>query len=79
MSSNPIPYHYGAEAKIADVSGETFILGLMTMTPVNIDEKFRDNYITVDPPALAGLLDIRVRCTTIGRHPRTCVKRTRTS
>jgi hypothetical protein len=61
MSRNPIPYHYGAEAKIADVSGENFILGLMTMTPVNIDEKYRNNYITVDPPALAvRLLDIRL-------------------
>jgi hypothetical protein len=45
MSRNPIPYHYGAEAKIADVSGENFILGLMTMTPVNIDEKYRNNYM----------------------------------
>ena len=61
MANNPIPYHYGAEAKIVDVSGESFILGLMTMTPVNIDEKFRNNYITVDPPALAvRLLDIRL-------------------
>ena len=61
MAANPIPYHYGAEAKIVDVSGESFILGLMTMTPVNIDEKFRNNYITVDPPALAvRLLDIRL-------------------
>jgi len=61
MAANPIPYHYGAEGKIVDVSGESFILGLMTMTPVNIDEKFRNNYITVDPPALAvRLLDIRL-------------------
>ena len=61
MAANPIPYHYGAEGKIVDASGESFILGLMTMTPVNIDEKFRNNYITVDPPALAvRLLDIRL-------------------
>ena len=38
--------------QIVDVS-ESFILGLAAMTPVNIDEKFRNNYITVDPPALA--------------------------
>jgi len=60
MSTHPIPYHYGGEGKIADVSGENFILGLMNMSPTNIEEKYRDNYITVDPPALAvRLLDIR--------------------
>ena len=32
------------------VSGESFILGLMTMTPVNIDEKFRNNYIVWTRP-----------------------------
>jgi hypothetical protein len=60
MSTHPIPYHYGGEGKIADVSGENFILGLMNMSPTNIEETYRDNYITVDPPALAvRLLDIR--------------------
>lgn len=61
MATHPIPYHYGGEGKIVDVSGESFILGLMQMTPTNIEEKYRDNYITVDPPALAvRLLDIRI-------------------
>jgi len=47
--------------KIADICGETFIDGLLTMSAVHIDEKYRDNYVTVDPPALAvRLLDIRL-------------------
>lgn len=46
-SVNRIPYAYGEQAKVADVSGENFILGLLTMGPVHIDEKYRDNYVTV--------------------------------
>mmetsp|Transcript_13129 Transcript_13129/g.21338 ORF Transcript_13129/g.21338 Transcript_13129/m.21338 type:complete len:168 (-) Transcript_13129:613-1116(-) len=44
MVANRIPYAYGEQAKIADISGETFITGLLTMGPVHIDEKYRDNY-----------------------------------
>lgn len=47
VSVNRIPYAYGEQAKVADVSGENFILGLLTMGPVHIDEKYRDNYVTV--------------------------------
>jgi hypothetical protein len=32
--------------KIADICGETFIDGLLTMSAVHIDEKYRDNYVT---------------------------------
>jgi len=66
MANNPIPYAFWASGKVKDVSGETFIEGLLAMSPTNIEEKYRDNYITVDPPALAvRLLDIRcdaMRC-----------------
>ncbi|EEH53129.1 uncharacterized protein MICPUCDRAFT_48510 [Micromonas pusilla CCMP1545] len=61
MANNPIPYAFWASGKVKDVSGETFIEGLLAMSPTNIEEKYRDNYITVDPPALAvRLLDIRL-------------------
>ena len=61
MANNPIPYAFWQDGKVKDVSGENFIEGLLTMGPTHIDEKFRDSYITVDPPALAvRLLDIRM-------------------
>lgn len=61
MRNNPIPYAFWQDGKVKDVSGENFIEGLLTMGPTHIDEKFRDSYITVDPPALAvRLLDIRM-------------------
>ena len=61
MAKNPIPYAYWESGKVKDVSGETFIQGLLTMGPRHIDEKYRQSYITVDPPALAvRLLDIRM-------------------
>ena len=47
MAENRIPYAYGEQAKVADISGENFILGLLTMGPVQIDEKYRQNYVTV--------------------------------
>ena len=61
MAAHPIPYAYWESGKVKDVSGETFIQGLLTMGPRHIDEKYRQSYITVDPPALAvRLLDIRL-------------------
>ena len=53
----------------------------MTMTPVNIDEKFRNNYITVDPrrsPCASWTYDSRCTTNSSQTYP-TCARRTRTS